>query len=132
MGDHYARINQAEASAKHFIVSLFSRAKKEGLSSDEIHDAYREYREKIKINEYPRYVSSYLRGVFDGLNESVHRHDIEFCYIINDKRYSVRRESPLYYEKHGFSPKELHDKASHSGHFWIVAGKPYYVSSMGE
>jgi hypothetical protein len=48
------------------------------------------------------------------------------------KMYSAHSERDDYYQKHGIGPKEVYDKATASGHYWIVDGKPkpYYVTKM--
>jgi hypothetical protein len=127
MGDYYSKINAVEQSAKNFLIGLFKRAKEQGMTSSDINELYLAYRKQIKIEKYPRYVSSYITGVHDSLQSIAHNDDLEFCYVVKGKRYSVHKDSPLYYESHGFSPKEIYDLAEQCGHFWKESGKPYYV-----
>lgn len=127
MGDYYSKINEVERRALEFVISLYRRAKKQGMTSNQITELYLAYRKQVKIEKYPRYVSSYMAGVKDCLRSQIQHDDLEFCYVVKGKRYSTHTDSPLYYEKHGFSPKEVYDKAEQAGHFWKESGKPYYV-----
>lgn len=127
MGDYFDKINAVERQALNFIISLFRRAKEQGMTSDELHELYNAYRKQVKIEKYPRYVSSYIMGVFDSLKALAQDNDLEFCYVVDGKRYSIQKDSPLFFEKHHFSPKEIYDLAEQCGHFWKESGKPYYV-----
>jgi len=82
------------------------------------------------VNEFmaktPQWAKEYVRGYAACRKARIEREMIEFCYIHKDgKRYSIRKDSPLYYEKHGLSPKELHDGAVANNHYWIHNGNPY-------
>ena len=126
MGDYYGKINQVESSGMHFIIGLFRSAKRLGWSSSSINEKYLDYMKVAGIKKYPRYVRAYLQGVRDTLTAQIQHSDLEFCYRIKGKKYSIRKESDAYYEKHGISPSELHKRADVSGHYWIEAGSAYY------
>jgi hypothetical protein len=126
MGDYYSKINKVEENARHFMVSLFNRAKEQHLTSSEISEAYLNYRETINLNKYPRYVSSYITGLHDSLQTVIHNENLEFCYVIEGEVYSIDKDSSRYYGEH-FSAKEVYEKAEKSGHFWKESDDPYYM-----
>lgn len=128
MSRHYAKVIEVESNGKNFLIGLFDRAKRYGWSSSKIQEEYQNYRESIKIKNFPVYVSSYLTGIYDVLTSQVYNNDLEFCYVVKDKKYSIRKESPMYYEKHGLTPKSVYDLSSGSGHFWIESGNTYFYS----
>jgi hypothetical protein len=127
MSKSFKQISHLESTAKHFLLKLFKSASEQGFSSSEINKKYLEYREQVDINSFPRYVSSYITGIRDVLAAQIES-EMEFCYVIGDKRYSIRRESDMYYEKHNLSAKDIYEKSSISGHYWIKTGKPYFKS----
>jgi len=112
------------------IIRMFKTAKKYGWSSTALNEHYLDYLKMINVDKYPRYVRSYLSGVRDTLNAQIQFADLEFCYIVDGKKYSIRRESDMYYEKHGITPSELHKRATLSGHYWIENGNAYYESKV--
>jgi uncharacterized cupin superfamily protein len=128
MSDHYSKVNEMESRGLHAVMRLWKDAREYKWTSSKIHDKFLEYKKFNKLDKYPRYVSSYLQGVFDCEKAKVQFNELEFCYVIEGKLYSTHGDSPRFYESHGFSPKEVYDKASHSGHYWIGSDKPYYVS----
>lgn len=130
MGDYYSKINKVEERARHFMVSLFNRAKEQHLTSSEISDAYLAYRNQIGLDKYPRYVSSYITGLHDSLQTVIHNENLEFCYVIEGEVYSIDKDSPRYYEEHGFTPKSVYEKAEKSGHFWKDSDDPYYIGKQ--
>jgi hypothetical protein len=132
MGDYYSKINQVENSGMHHIIRLFKMAKEYGWSSEKLNNEYLTYRKQININKYPRYVSSYLQGVRDTLTAQIQFSDLEFCYIVEGVKYSTRKDSDMYYEKHGIRPSELHKQASVCGHYWIENGNAYYESPVND
>ena len=68
----------------------------------------------------PNWVKEYVRGYIAALRESLHQNDLEFCYTTPDGLIlSTHRESPQYYEKYGYSPKEACDLADDvNGNFY--------------
>lgn len=104
------------------IDSLYYTARACGLTSMEMSERFINILEHLKA---PQWVNWYLRGYRDCLWAGLFQNDLEFCYIVDGKRYSIRKDSELYYEKHGISPKELSDKQTSSGHYWIKTGKPF-------
>jgi hypothetical protein len=130
MGNYYSKINQVEASGMSHILSLFKWAKDYGWTSQKLNDEYLDYLKLIKVDKYPRYVRSYLTGVRDTLNAQIQYSELEFCYTVDGKEYSTRKDSEMYYEKHGISPSELHKRATTSGHYWIKTGNPYFVDEV--
>jgi hypothetical protein len=126
MGKTFNQISKMEDNGKYFIMDLWKRAKEQGLDSNEIHDRWRKYSEQTSLNDFPRYVRSYLSGVYDCMKALCTRDDIEFCYFVEGTRYSIRKESDMYYEDHGITPQELHEKQEkHKGFYWIESGKFY-------
>jgi hypothetical protein len=58
----------------------------------------------------------------------LYKYDLEFCYIVNGKKYSIRKNSPDYYANHNISPKQLCNNMKFSGHYWIKTGKLFFGS----
>ena len=128
MSKHYDRVNKIENDAKNFVVRLFTEAKKYGWTSRQITQEVNNYRNRKEVHHFPRYVSSYLSGMVDVMTTLAYANDLEFCYMIGTKKYSIRRESDMYYEKHGITPKDLYDKSNYSGYYWIDTGHVYFGS----
>jgi len=126
MSRYYHKVNEAETTGRHFITRLFKNALEYGWSSREIQDKYNGYRADINLQQLPRYVSSYLTGCFDTLSTKIHNEDLEFCYIVKGKRYSIRKESDMNYEKCGITPEALSSSYTESGYYWIKTGKKYF------
>lgn len=125
MSKSFNQIFKLEQEAKHFMARLLDNALKHGWSSEEIGKSYRTYREQVEIEKFPRYVSSRLEGMRDVVTVLIER-ELEFCYTIDGVRYSIRRDSDMYYEKHGITPQVLCEKASLCGHYYISSGRMYY------
>lgn len=81
-------------------------------------------------NGTPSHVREYLRGYSDCLRHSFYD-NLEFCYTLKDgRKFSTYKNSPLYYEKHGITPKYLHDNAETSGHYWEGTDRPFFVGPV--
>lgn len=79
-------------------------------------------------NGLPKGTPQWVKYYFDGLADChigyYYKYDLHFGYWIDNKLYSVHRDHPMYYEKHGIKPSELCDRPS--GHYWIDGDKPFY------
>jgi hypothetical protein len=106
------------------IHDLISLARVCGFTSSELHNKSVELFNKYP-KDLPQWVRWYCNGYFEALERVMHDTETEFCYTVNGKRYSIRKESPIYYGNK-ISPKELHDKQENSGRYWIKSGKLYY------
>ena len=101
---------------------LYSRAESFGFTSQKINEEY----SKI-IPQAPAWVRAYVDGYRRALDDALYRDKLEFCYIHEGIRYSVRDGA-----EHGTDqlyamiepstiPKLVH------GHFWIKTGKPFFI-----
>jgi len=123
---YYDRVIKAENNAKHFIIRVFGNAKQYGWSSEQINKEVLDYKSRAKIGSYPRYVSSYISGCFDMMTALAYSNELEYCYMIGDKKYSIRKESDMHYTKHGITSQDLCEKSSYSGYYWIATGEIYF------
>ena len=73
----------------------------------------------------PNWVKSYLAGVRDALHDRILNHT-EFCYWLDGKRYSIRKPSPLYYQKHDIKAQDLSEKSTGKGFYWIAGGNLFW------
>ena len=98
---------------------LYSKARSYHMTCTDIAN------ESVKVRNLeviPRHVKEYLRGYDHALWEGLYQ-DLEFCYVIDGKIYSVDKKSDRYYEKFGIQPCELSDKPC--AHFWKGTDKPF-------
>ena len=103
--------------------NLYSKAQIYGMQHMAINTESMQILKRCKNTPY--WVIAYLEGYESALRENLYRHHLEFCYIVEGVRYSIRKDSEMYYEKHGISPRELNEKQEGCGHYWIKSGKPY-------
>lgn len=121
----YALRIRDKGSAK--INDIFHMAKLCGHTSQQMTAKWIEYKRTLP-KKVPSWIHWYWRGIWDTKMSSLYRYDLEFCYIVNDIKYSIRKDSDMYYGKHDISPKQLCDNQQSSGHYWIKTGKPYFIS----
>ena len=114
------------------INSLFQMAMLWGdITAEELTKRLIEITHPKSPKSIPEWVRCYCQGVSDTLHNQLYQDHLEFCYTLEDgNRYSVRKESNRYYEKHAITPKELHDRSISSGHYWIKSGKPYFIRKV--
>ena len=125
MSKSWKQIHKLENSAKHFLVRLYDSARNLGWSSEIIGQKYRDYLKDAGTDKFPRYVRSYIDGMRD-IQTVLLEKELEFCYTIDGIKYSIRKESDMYYEKHGITPQVLCEKATLCGHYYISNGCVYY------
>ncbi len=100
---------------------LYSRARTYHMTADKISSESAHIINGIHPKT-PRHVKGYLRGYSSAMWRMLYN-DLEFCYVIDGKIYSVYRNSERYYEKFGIKPGDLRDKPC--AHFWIGTDKPF-------
>lgn len=111
------------------IVDLYSKAIIYGMTSEEISKELIAITHPKSPKGIPEWVTWYCRGVSDTLSNQLYQNHLEFMYTLDDgNRYSVNRDSKRYYEKHGVTPRELHERQISNGHYWIKTGKPYFIN----
>jgi len=76
----------------------------------------------------PQWVFQYLRGVEDVKRDLLHDDHLEFCYVVNNKIYSVLKTSQRYYEKYSLTPKDLVTGKHQSGFYWKDSNRPYFIN----
>ena len=109
---------------------LFSQARSFGLS----HSAMLERRAAIvaplRDLKAPYWVNSYLSGVWDTLQNQAYRDSLVFGGMVDGTFYSVHRDRPDYYEKHGIEPSAYADNGlvKARGHYWQDSLKPFFIS----
>ena len=91
------------------------------------------------VSHCPEWVRSYRSGWTD-YADTVIQSELVFFYTLPDgSLVSVNRDRSDYYEKKGLGPKEVYEKATASGHYWVGKGlgsfpfpnpKPFYVGAM--
>lgn len=102
--------------------NIYQMARISGLPARVIQDKWIVWK-KENASKVPQWVVYYWYGYEDSMREMLYRNDLEFCYIVNDTRYSIRKESPLYYRLHGLKSSDCTDCPS--GFYWINTGKLY-------
>lgn len=112
-----------ENQGKNFLYSLFSTAKRSGMESKEINQKVIDFR-SIFPKDVPRWVTGYWNGVRAVLSDDLYKNHLEFCYWVEGVKYSVRRDSDMYYAKHDINPSQLFDCPN--GYYWIKTGKLYF------
>lgn len=110
-------------SGETTVSGIYSSAKLYKSTSREINKRYLDFKAQLPKST-PRWLTSYFDGMVKVYTDNFYRYDLEFCYWIKDVKYSINRDSDMYYEKHGIKPSELCDMPS--GHYWINSDKPYF------
>ena len=86
------------------------------------------------IKHCPQWVRSYCDGWFDA-QYAIAQRKLVFCYTMpNGQLVSSHSDRADYYQKLGYSPRQVTEKAVFSGHYWVVDGeyRLHYGSSMDE
>ncbi len=133
------RALKIRAELKTRIADLYSFAHFHGLTSVEMQESC-----NAMLRDYPRlpqWVTSYLDGYKQALQETLYREHLIFGGYVGDVFYSIHSNRPDYYEKHGIDPADYADngKVTARGHYWketvpLSNGtynrgiKPYFVS----
>ena len=105
------------------VMDLMNKAKIFKVGSSDIHNDFIKLKEALPKGT-PYYIKSYLDGMYRyGIN-MFYKYNLEFCYWINNTKYSVNKASNMYYEKHGIKPSELCDMPS--GHYWKDSDKIFF------
>ena len=78
----------------------------------------------------PQWVKSFIDGMVEVLNSDLYFNHLEFCYMVDGKLLSVNKDSKRHYSKAKITPKQLHDRATLSGHYWRDSDRPYYVGKV--
>jgi len=79
----------------------------------------------------PQWLIYYFNGIYDTMIHKLYMNDLEFCYLVNGKLYSIVKTSRRYYGDK-FSPKDLYDSQESSGHYWIDSNKPFFNGEQNE
>ena len=111
-----------------FIHYLFENAERYGYSQQKMLNEWNEWRVKMNNTKshYPHWLTSYWNGVWNTLDRVASKKR-EFCYIMNDgRRVSIRKQSPIHYERLGITPEKLTFGHCDSGFFWIETGNRYF------
>lgn len=111
-----------------FLHRLFERAETYGYSQQRMLNEWEEWRAKMKqpASPFPHWLTSYWRGIWDTL-DNLAAQKREFCYTMNDGRLtSIRKESPIHYEKMDIMPRQLCESQCDSGFYWIKTGNRYF------
>ena len=85
---------------------------------------------KMKNNlpkKTPLWVINYLEGYRDANIDFIYHKELEFCYKLDGKLYSIHRDSKRNYEKHGFTPQQCCNNQESSGHYWKDTDKPWFI-----
>ena len=118
------RAVKLKMDGKNRIYDIYSAGRIYKMTSHDIHQKYLDFKESLP-NDTPYWVISYFNGLSDCCRDSYYSHDLHFGYWINGVLYSVHRDNPMFYGKHGIKPSELCDKSS--GHYWIGNdNKPFF------
>lgn len=83
------------------------------------------------INQAPQWVHQYLQGAEKVLRDMLYRHHLEYGAIGPKGEFlSTHRESPDYYQKHGYDPSEYSDSGRFRarGHYWTESRKPFFLA----
>lgn len=87
-------------------------------------------RYKLILNNLPQstpsWVITYLEGMKDFMLITIETELTENCYFIEKTKYSIRKDSEFYYEKHGMDIKTLKENYDKSGLYWINSNKKWY------
>jgi len=111
-------------SGLHRINSIFHGAEVYGWTSKQLNDNYLNF-VLDQPKSLPKWIKHYWEGVRDLNQHLLYRYKLEFCHIIDGVRVSNWKESPIYYEKLGYSVSQLSNCPN--GHYWIKTGKPYFI-----
>lgn len=108
---------------------LLSGARIYGTPSRELDDRTREIFASLPKN-CPRWVRDYVRGWL-ACERGHMDQELVFCFAVGGILYSNRSDRADYYGHHGFSARDVHERATSSGHYWDCRGelRPYFVSS---
>ena len=86
------------------------------------------------ISHCPQWVKSYVEGWWAARRAMAERALVFFYTMPDGVLASTHRDRADYYEKLGMGPKEVYDKATHSGHYWVLKDRdskerirPYFV-----
>lgn len=120
------RAIKVQKSATSAMYSIYSGALISKSTSKELNCRYLSILSSMPKGT-PRHVREFIRGMHEVLNTKLQQEHIEFCYQIDGKLYSVRRDSVRYYEKHGITPKELNDRQELNGMFWMDTDKEFFI-----
>ena len=109
---------------------LFSTAQHFGLSHANMLDRRATIWECMP-KKTPRWVYSYLNGVWDQLQADAYRHALVYGGKVDGAFYSTHRDRPDYYEKNGIAPRDYADdgRVKERGHYWAHNLKPFYVAA---
>lgn len=117
------------------LAEVYQSAQIFGMPSHKINERTIAAKKTLPKNT-PQWVHSYLSGWEHAVNGMIQRQVI-FCYTVQigpntTALLSTHRDRDDYYEKHGLGPKEVYDKATHSGHYWDIKGelRPYFVQPI--
>jgi len=107
------------------VMDLMSKAKIFKMESCNIHSEFINLKESLP-KRTPYYITTYLDGMYRFGTNMFYRYNLEFCYWINNIKYSVHRDSNMYYEKYSIKPSELCDMPC--GHYWKDSDKLYFAT----
>lgn len=121
--------NHRERIISH-LSDLYSGARIFGMLSSDISKRRNEIMATLPKGA-PGWITEYATG-WERCMRSFMEREVIFCYTVDGKLYSTWRDRDDYYEKHGLGPKEVYDRATHSGHYWDCKGelRPYYVTEI--
>ena len=113
--------------ADTIIPDLISQAKIFKLPAQTITQKWLDLKEEQLPKRTPEWVRWYLSGVFETHRKYLEQ-GTEYGGYINGQYVSTYKDSPYYYEKHGFTPKQCCDELQRAGFCWKGdTHKPYFI-----
>lgn len=104
--------------AVQLLVDYYRTVEMFGASHDAITNKYIEV---IKtLENCPQWVKSYVSGFNDATRSILERKLVFFYTMPDGNLVTTHKNREDCYEKLGYGPKEVYDKATHSGHYWVI------------
>ena len=124
---HLDQSVKIKIAGKQAISSMYRTARRNHYPASTIHTNYLDYIKGLPKGT-PQWVKFYLQGYRDCESERIYE-ILEFCYVVDEKLYSVRRDSGRYYESYDITPKYLNDHHSSSGYYYRDTEDIYFESA---
>lgn len=127
MGFDFNRSLRVRNEAAGKLYNLFSSAEHFGFSHTEMLTRRNAMFHAVGVDRAPRWVGSYLQGLWDYWQQSAYRHHLIYGGKIDGQFYSTHRERDDYYEKHGIEARDYADngRVKDRGHYWKNNLKPF-------
>lgn len=128
MGFNLKRSLRIQRDAANALRDLFSRAKSFGFTHNQMLNQRGGIYAKLRVNDCPAWVNSYLQGVWDTLQAQAYQHDLVYGGYVDGLFYSTHSDREDYYQKHGIEPRDYADngRVKSRGHYWKDNLNPFF------